>query len=489
VKFLSDSKSLIGSGISITTGFDVGAQLPLDLRTVVNNLEELEAIPSSVIYEGLLVYVISESKLYQWKKNLLDDGTLSDTCAWGHIEAEVSAKDIKETDVIDYKDTPDLLMQKNKKDFFPITNQRFVYDDDGVSLKDTIIEINSKLDESIADFEKDAEDTKDQFIQEIIIMKENNQEEMDQMKADLQLEIDNVIEELNKKSEDIEKDINRMLQDMDNSIMSDLQVSDFIKQINENLKLLGEDIEKIYATFNAYKSTVTPTSPVTEVSLSGLGATVSIDDLLMVHMNTVYLTEGIDYTLDIANQKIKRISGSWAANSQFSFDLIKNVDSSQTKFTVYKTTKYSNSAIRDIDLSSFNVPINSRDRLFVYVNSVYLIEDVDYILLSSQSIRCMSGSWNKENLPGYEFSFILVKDMNTSRYNTSIAADASEVSFNDLCESINSQDKLFVHMNSVYLTEGVDYTIDYTNKKIKCKTGTWPIYSEFSFDLIKNSTK
>lgn len=106
------SKFVFGKGITITTGFDVSTQLPLDSRTVVGSMDDLANISKSVIYEGLLVFVIEEDKLYQWKRSLLEDGTLSKEYGWGPIEAEVSTKEIRNKQEIDFNNTPPLMMQK-----------------------------------------------------------------------------------------------------------------------------------------------------------------------------------------------------------------------------------------------------------------------------------------------------------------------------------------------------------------------------------------
>ena len=54
-----------GKGISITTGFDLGTDGPLDSRTVVDNLNDINNYNPSLLYPGLLVYVIEENQNYQ----------------------------------------------------------------------------------------------------------------------------------------------------------------------------------------------------------------------------------------------------------------------------------------------------------------------------------------------------------------------------------------------------------------------------------------
>lgn len=290
----------MGEGITITTGFDVSAQLPLDTRTVVKTIDDLYAIPMDVIYMGLLVYVIEDNKLYQWKEVLQEDKTTK--IGWGPIEAEVSAveldslkeENIKEgllkiTDEIDFENTPVLMMQKNKDNFFPITHEKFVYNEKGESLfeelkeyqkKDlsadengekletemqTIVgainELNSKMDNTIEDFKNRINQTIEDLNASVDQMQEETSKDMVEMKTNLQAEINKVLKDLETKSKEMDQefadllaevdrqvtelqdkvqdDIDQMLQDVDNSILSDFQVNNLMEQINANLSLLG----------------------------------------------------------------------------------------------------------------------------------------------------------------------------------------------------------------------------------------------------------
>ena len=54
-----------GKGIGVAAGFDLGAAAPLDTRTVVTDMDELQAhIDGGRTYEGMMVYVESEGKMY-----------------------------------------------------------------------------------------------------------------------------------------------------------------------------------------------------------------------------------------------------------------------------------------------------------------------------------------------------------------------------------------------------------------------------------------
>ena len=55
-----------GKGIPLTTGFDLGTTGPLDSRTVVDNLDDINNYNPDLLYPGLLVYVIEENQNYQY---------------------------------------------------------------------------------------------------------------------------------------------------------------------------------------------------------------------------------------------------------------------------------------------------------------------------------------------------------------------------------------------------------------------------------------
>ena len=280
-----NSKYKFGNGISITTGFDVATQLPLDSRTVVQTQADLESISDDIKYEGLLVFVVDQNKLYQWKQELLEDGTYTPDYRWGPIESEISAKKIEDISELDLDNIKSLQMQKNKVNFFPITHEKFIYNEKGETLfeelkeyqkKDlsaeeggekletemqTIVgainELNSKMDDTIEDFEKKINQTIEELNASVDKMQKETSADMEAMKSNLQTEINKVLEDLDTKSkemdeefaellrkvdkqvsdlqENIQDDINQMLQDVDNSILSDGQVIDLMNQINANI--------------------------------------------------------------------------------------------------------------------------------------------------------------------------------------------------------------------------------------------------------------
>ena len=57
-----------GKGITVASGFDLGAKSPLDSRLVVDTFQELQDhIDNNRVYEGMIVYVIEHKTTYQYK--------------------------------------------------------------------------------------------------------------------------------------------------------------------------------------------------------------------------------------------------------------------------------------------------------------------------------------------------------------------------------------------------------------------------------------
>lgn len=334
----------IGKGITITTGFDVAAQKPLDARTVVHDLDELAKMPAGMIYIGLTIFVISENKLYQRKYKIDEDGNyVYDTDGnqieeWGPIESEISSKEIEALEEIDFNNTSIYMLQKNKKDFFPMTHEDAVFvDKEGKVLKDkyqTIVdnslktlnktipgainEVNDYLDEKLKIFNEQLGEKLNEIDKQV----EKAEESIAQAEKDLQDKLDDVEADVNDR-------VDQMLQNIDNVILSDNQCDYLMEQINMNLALLeGSGAAVMMASFKAYNSAITINTATTVVSLSTLGVPVNSDDKLFVHMNSVYLTEDVDYIINYTNQQIENITGTpWntynIAGCEIAFDLIK----------------------------------------------------------------------------------------------------------------------------------------------------------------------
>ena len=94
---------IYGKGISLASGFDLGAKSPLDSRSIVNTIEERDAhVAGNRAYPGMKVYVLEEQKEYRytgsdWKeldvvdlssvhkhenKDVLDSITAEDISNW-----------------------------------------------------------------------------------------------------------------------------------------------------------------------------------------------------------------------------------------------------------------------------------------------------------------------------------------------------------------------------------------------------------------------
>ena len=61
------SDTLYGKGITVASGFDLGAKSPLDSRIVANTVEERDAhVTNNRAYDGMIVYVIEDKTTYQY---------------------------------------------------------------------------------------------------------------------------------------------------------------------------------------------------------------------------------------------------------------------------------------------------------------------------------------------------------------------------------------------------------------------------------------
>lgn len=70
-----------GKGISVGSGFDLGANLPLDNRTVAATIAERDTIPTIQLYKGLQVFVQEDSTVYVLV-DFAEDGT---TKTWNKL--------------------------------------------------------------------------------------------------------------------------------------------------------------------------------------------------------------------------------------------------------------------------------------------------------------------------------------------------------------------------------------------------------------------
>lgn len=85
-----------GKGITVASGFDLGAKAPLDSRSVVNTIAERDAhVTNNRAYEGMIVYVIEDKKTYQytgteWKELVGSGGNASEeTPSYGNANVHI----------------------------------------------------------------------------------------------------------------------------------------------------------------------------------------------------------------------------------------------------------------------------------------------------------------------------------------------------------------------------------------------------------------
>ena len=295
---MSENLFGLGTGITITTGFDVATQKPLDSRTVVNNITELNALPADRVYIGLLVHVVDEDKLYQWKKKTDDKGQIlldkdgQPIYDWGPIEAEVSAKEPK-TEEMNFKDTPSLLLQKNKADFFPITHEKYIVNDDGKTLdvvlserfqetekevqqvvqdlsgyqlkKDNnlqtdnkevvkaINEIYVKMDTAIDEFEERINKTLADLDAEIETITTSTRQQMEQAKKDIQASMDEMNATMEKAMDDMDKEIASKMKTMDDTFATKMaeintRIAGLENEINIKINNMLQDVDNVIMT-------------------------------------------------------------------------------------------------------------------------------------------------------------------------------------------------------------------------------------------------
>lgn len=293
---MSDNYFGLGTGITITTGFDLTTKKPLDSRSVVNNIGQLRALPADRVYKGLLVHVVDEDKLYQWKKSVDDNGqTVLDEDGnpvydWGPIEAEVSAKEVEN---VNYKETPSLLLQKNKQDFFPITHEKYIVNDEGKTLEqvlsekyqskedakqesdsvkedltkyqlkqdnglntdskivvEAINEIYNKMDAAIDEFEEQINKTLTDLDKEIESITTSTRQQMEQAKKDIQDSMDEMNAAMNKAMADMDQEIADKMELMDTTFETKMtEINDRIAgletEINNKINDMLKDIDNV----------------------------------------------------------------------------------------------------------------------------------------------------------------------------------------------------------------------------------------------------
>ena len=164
---------------------------------------------------------------------------------------------------------------------------------------------------------------------------------------------------------------------------------------------------------------------VNQISLSELGLAVDSKDKLIVHFNSMFLMEGVDYEISVDGNSISKLGeGYWnesnIAGCLFTFEVLKNVenvDSNEIKLDSKLICEKNNvtvvSAVSEVNIgiSGFN---KSKDTLIVYKNATYLIEGVDYeVDVNSSKIVSLNGVWNESAESDYIFTFVVFKEVAT----------------------------------------------------------------------------
>ena len=115
------SDQFFGKGITVASGFDLGAKAPLDARAVVNTIEERDAhIAGNRAYPGMIVYVIADGKNYQYDgtefKELVADVDLSAYATIAYVDEKVAEAVTNGTiDLSAYAKTADVEVELAKK--------------------------------------------------------------------------------------------------------------------------------------------------------------------------------------------------------------------------------------------------------------------------------------------------------------------------------------------------------------------------------------
>lgn len=164
---------------------------------------------------------------------------------------------------------------------------------------------------------------------------------------------------------------------------------------------------------------------VNQISIAELGLAVSSKDKLIVHFNSMFLMEGVDYQISTDGSTITKLGeGNWnesnIAGCLFTFEVLKNVenvDTEEIKLDSKLICEKNNVTVASA-VSEVNIGINgfdkSKDLLTVYKNATYLIEGVDYdISADSSKIVSLNGVWNENVESDYIFTFVVFKEVVT----------------------------------------------------------------------------
>lgn len=169
------------------------------------------------------------------------------------------------------------------------------------------------------------------------------------------------------------------------------------------------------------EDTVTVNSPVSEISLTGLGGIAQAFDKLDVYLNSTHLVKGLDYTINAAGTKITKTSGLWNETGEeavFNLVLLKSVESIDPEnIVIAKNTKivFASESVRfNEPRTEIDIPVGtyspSTDSLLVFKNGLILNEGVEY-QQSGSKIICLNGEWNSSSVTDYEITFVVLKEV------------------------------------------------------------------------------
>ena len=138
-------------------------------------------------------------------------------------------------------------------------------------------------------------------------------------------------------------------------------------------------------------------------------------DVLMVFINSRFMTEGVDYEINADSTKIVAIGEVWNEElaSEFEIEMIvfkmmgeEGVVSSVNEIVKLKNTVIVNESVNEVEIGIEG--FNEDDDLTVYRNSVYMIEGIDYEIQGNKIVS-LKGAWNAEGGSDYKFTFEVLK--------------------------------------------------------------------------------
>jgi Skp family chaperone for outer membrane proteins len=208
------------------------------------------------------------------------------------------------------------------------------------------------MDETIEQFEQRISQTIADLNASVEQMQKETAEDMAEMKANLQAEINKVLADLDAKSKEM-----------------DQEFADLLEKVNKQVTELQDKIQD------------------------------DIDQMLQDVDNSILSDAQVKDLMDQINANINAIDGNGVVAASFE---------------TYSSVVVVDTAVSEVSIAGLGATVNSGDKLFVHINSVYLVENVDYrIDANSQKIICLTGTWNSYNIPGCEFAFDLIKKITT----------------------------------------------------------------------------